>query len=379
MMVANVAKILNDQSVRVASVQKVKISKVNVSRANSASANRVQNCRLTMLRLILLSQKRKNSFSRFEFADDIMHALQDLSLDIALRFRQKLCRQLYRAKNAFGKAQTGTGKTAAFLLQMFTKFLNEPLTEQRRRGTPRGLILAPTRELAIQIKKDADALAKYTRLRTVAVYGGMDYNKQQRFLERYVDLVVATPGRLLDFQSNRVVDLRKVEVLVIDEADRMLDMGFIPDVRKIVYATPHKERRQTLLFSATLDEDVTRLAASWMNDPIQVEIEPESVATATVEQKVYICTDDQKFTMLYNTLKRDDMKQCIIFTNRRDQAERLSDQLRNYGIDTFMLSGSVPQKRRLRILKISRRAENRFWLQLMLLVAGFTLTQFRTL
>ncbi len=300
---------------------------------------------------IVEPEEGKTRFHDLGLPDDIMHALQDLEFKYCTPIQAETLPSTLQGKDAFGKAQTGTGKTAAFLLQMFTKFLNEPLTEQRRRGTPRGLILAPTRELAIQIKKDADSLAKYTRLRTVAVYGGMDYNKQQKFLERYVDLVVATPGRLLDFQRNKVVDLRKVEVLVIDEADRMLDMGFIPDVKKIVYATPHKERRQTLLFSATLNEDVTRLAASWMTDPIQVEIAPESVATATVDQKVFVCTDDQKFTMLYNTLKRDDMNQCIIFTNRRDQAERLSDQLRNYGIDTFMLSGSVPQKRRLRILE----------------------------
>lgn len=296
-------------------------------------------------------QEGKVRFHDLGLPDRIMQALQDMKFDYCTPIQAETLPATLKGKDLFGKAQTGTGKTAAFLIQMFTKFLNEPLAEQRRKGTPRGLILAPTRELAMQIKKDADALAKFSGLRTVAVYGGMDYAKQQQYLDRYVDLVVATPGRLIDFQRNKVVDLRKVEVLVIDEADRMLDMGFIPDVRRIVFATPHKERRQTLLFSATLDEPVTRLASSWMVDPMKVEIEPESLVTDTVDQKVYVCTDDQKFKMLFNTLQSEDMKQCIIFTNRRDQAERLSDQLRNYGIDSSMLSGAVNQKKRVRILE----------------------------
>lgn len=297
-------------------------------------------------------QEGKTRFADLNLPDRILHALADMKFQYCTPIQEQILPHTLKGKDAFGKAQTGTGKTAAFLIQIFTKFLNEPLDEEkRRRGMPRALILAPTRELAIQIAKDAEQIAKYTDIRTVAVYGGMDYAKQQRYLDDYVDLVVATPGRLIDFSRNKVVDLRNVEVLVIDEADRMLDMGFIPDVKRIVFSTPHKERRHTLLFSATLDEPVMRLANSWMVDPVRIEIEPDQVATDTVDQKVYIVTDDQKFQILYNLLDGGNARQSIIFTNRRDQAEALSERLRRYGIECEMLSGAVSQKARLRILE----------------------------
>jgi ATP-dependent RNA helicase RhlB len=217
---------------------------------------------------------------------------------------------------------------------------------------PRALIIAPTRELAIQIGKDADGLNKFTGLRTVVLFGGMDFTKQQRQLdEGLVDIIVATPGRLLDFENRKVVNLRFTEIMVIDEADRMLDMGFIPDVRRIIYKTPPKEKRQTVLFSATLTDDVMRLAAAWMIDPERIDVEPDQVATETVDQKVFIVTDDQKFQLLYNIIKTDKPERIIIFTNRRDQAERLSDDLARYGHRNEMLSGAVNQNRRTRILE----------------------------
>ena len=152
---------------------------------------------------------------------------------------------------------------------------------------------------AIQIGKDADGLNRFTGLRTVVLFGGMDFTKQQRLIdEGLVDIIVATPGRLLDFENRKVVNLRFTEIMVIDEADRMLDMGFIPDVRRIIYKTPPKEKRQTVLFSATLTDDVMRLASSWMIEPERIDVEPEQVATDTVEQKVFIVTDDQKFQLL---------------------------------------------------------------------------------
>ena len=204
----------------------------------------------------------------------------------------------------------------------------------------------------MQIKKDSDGLNRFTGLRTVVLYGGMDYNKQQRELEDGpVDIVVATPGRLLDFESKNVCRLRYVEIMVIDEADRMLDMGFIPDVRRIIYKTPPKEKRQTVLFSATLTDEVMRLASAWMIDPERVDIEPEQVAVDTVDQKVFIVTDDQKFQMLFNIIKHDQPERIIIFTNRRDQAERLSEDLDRYGHKCEMLSGAVTQKKRMRILE----------------------------
>jgi ATP-dependent RNA helicase RhlB len=256
-----------------------------------------------------------------------------------------------KGKDMAGRAQTGTGKTAAFLISIINHCLNNPLPKQGV-GCPRALIIAPTRELAMQIKNDADGLNQYTGLRSIVLYGGMDYNKQQRDLEEGpVDIVVATPGRLLDFENKNVVRLRFVEVMVIDEADRMLDMGFIPDVRRIIYKTPPKEKRQTVLFSATLSDEVMRLAAAWMIDPERIDIEPEQVAVDTVDQKVFVVTDDQKFQLLFNIIKHDEPERIIIFTNRRDQAERLSEDLSRYGHKCEMLSGAVTQKKRMRILE----------------------------
>ena len=203
----------------------------------------------------------------------------------------------------------------------------------------------------MQIRDDAEKLSKYTPFKTIAIYGGIDYDKQRRMLEEPVDIIVATPGRLIDFASQNVINLREVEVLVIDEADRMLDMGFIPDVRKIVYKTPPKENRQTLLFSATLDDEVMRLASAWMVDPGKIEIAQDNASTKLIDQQVYIVTDDQKFPLLYNILKKEVVEgTALIFTNRRDQAERLCDALYRYGIDSEMLSGAVAQNKRQRIL-----------------------------
>ncbi|MBT7067881.1 MAG: DEAD/DEAH box helicase, partial [Verrucomicrobia bacterium] len=252
-----------------------------------------------------------------------------------------------------------TGKTAAFLLTIMADFLSNPIEGEREGGTPRALVIAPTRELVIQIAKDATALGKYSGIRCVAVYGGMDYDKQRRELDGGVDIIAATPGRLLDYVSKRVINLRSIEMLVIDEADRMLDMGFIPDVRRIIGQTPRKEQRRTMLFSATLTDDVKRLATQWMSDPVEVEIEPEQVTTDTVEQIVYSVTTRDKFPLLMNLLKDPAFKRVLIFGNRRDRTKRLCDRLRRERISADLLSGAVEQRRRLNILEDFREGRTR--------------------
>ncbi|MFA6174601.1 MAG: DEAD/DEAH box helicase [Kiritimatiellales bacterium] len=292
----------------------------------------------------------KSRFQDMNLPDAVLHAIADLGFQYCTPIQAEILPLTLAGKDMAGKAQTGTGKTAAFLLGILTRFIKNR-QEAPKSGTPRALILAPTRELAMQIRDDAEKLSKYTPFHTVAIYGGIDYDKQRRMLEEPVDIIVATPGRLIDFANQGVINLREVEVLVIDEADRMLDMGFIPDVRKIVYKTPPKENRQTLLFSATLDDEVMRLASAWMVDPGKIEIEPDHNATELIDQQVYLVTDDQKFALLYNILKKEaGESSALIFTNRRDQAERLSDALYRYGIDSEMLSGAVAQNKRQRIL-----------------------------
>ena len=296
-------------------------------------------------------QEGKIRFHDLGLHPTLMRSIHALGWKYCTPIQGEILPGTLKGKDMAGRAQTGTGKTAAFLISIINHCLNNPLAKQGT-ANPRALIIAPTRELAMQIAEDSRGINRYTGLRTVVLYGGMDYNKQQRELEEGpVDIVVATPGRLLDFESKNVVNLRFVEIMVIDEADRMLDMGFIPDVRRIIYKTPPKEKRQTVLFSATLSDEVMRLAAAWMIDPERIDIEPEQVAVDSVEQKVFIVTDDQKFQLLYNIIRHDKPERIIIFTNRRDQAERLSEDLDRYGHKCEMLSGAVTQKKRMRILE----------------------------
>ena len=295
-------------------------------------------------------EEGKTRFHDIDLPEDIMHAIDDLNFKYCTPIQAEILPLTLEGKDMAGKAQTGTGKTAAFLLGIFTQFFRNAKGRPAL-GKPKALILAPTRELAMQIRDDAEKLGKYTPCRTVAVYGGIDYDKQRRLFDDPVDIVVATPGRLIDFVQQNVINLQEIEVLVIDEADRMLDMGFIPDVRRIVYKTPPKEKRQTLLFSATLDDEVMRLASAWMTDPGKIEIEPDHTATELIDQRVYLVTDKEKFPLLYNILKNEVKdSSALIFTNRRDQTERLADALYRYGIDCEILSGAVAQNKRQRIL-----------------------------
>jgi ATP-dependent RNA helicase RhlB len=282
----------------------------------------------------------------------VFHAIRDLGFEYCTPIQAKIFPSSLFGKDASGRAQTGTGKTAAFLITVITRMLNNPIRDRRKPGTPRILILAPTRELVLQISEEARQLSKYTDLQTISVFGGMDYKKQRKQLSADpVDIVVATPGRLLDFQRRRDITLKKIEVLIIDEADRMLDMGFIPDVRKIIYSTPAKDKRQTLLFSATLTGEITRLASQWTRNSVTVEIEPEQIAVETVDQVVYIVTTIDKFALLFNIIQRQNLKRVLIFCNRRDEVRRLEKMLTRHGINCSTLSGDIPQNKRIRRLE----------------------------
>lgn len=298
----------------------------------------------------------KKRFVDFGLPSEILHAVSDLGFEYCTPIQAQSLEFSLAGKNVAGRAQTGTGKTAAFLIAVLTRYLTTPEKRNLQPGTPRALILAPTRELVIQICKDAEALGKYCgNVRSLAVYGGMDYDRQRRELEEApVDLLVATPGRLKDYMRNHIVDLRQVDTLVIDEADRMLDMGFIPDVRAIVNRLPDRDHRCTMLYSATLNETVMNLAAMWMRDPVRVEIESESLATDTVRQIVYIARSEEKFKLLYNHLAHNPDARTIIFCNRKFSTERIAENLRRRGIPCEVLSGDVNQVKRLKILEAFR-------------------------
>ena len=292
----------------------------------------------------------KHRFHDFDLPPELMRAIQALGFSYCTPIQAEILPSTLAGHDAFGKAQTGTGKSAAFLITIITRLLRD--REDQPKAQPRALVLAPTRELAIQIHQDAEGLARFSGLNCAAIFGGVDYDKQRRiFEEGPVDLLIATPGRLLDFARQKVVSLKEVEVLVIDEADRLLDMGFIPDVRRIIQQTPEKGKRQTLFFSATLTSYISNLADQWTSKPVTVEIEPEQVASDNVEQLVYLATSEEKFTILYNLVVGKNLDRVIVFCNRRDVTRRLRDRLYRYEISCAMLSGEVGQQQRMNTLE----------------------------
>lgn len=293
----------------------------------------------------------KTRFHDFNLDERIMHGIYDLGFQYASPIQAESLPLTLAGHDLIGKAQTGTGKTAAFLITVLQKLLKTQ-PEERFASEPRALIIAPTRELAMQIAQDAEGLSKYSSLNIVTVLGGVDYDKQRDQLSnQIVDIVVATPGRLLDFLQQKTVYLDQVEMLVIDEADRMLDMGFIPDLKRIIRNTPEKAMRQTQLFSATYPYDVVALSESWTHKPRQVEIEPASVATDTVDQKFYSLQELEKDRILVDLLNQDSVGKAIIFANRRDTSRDLADRLNKLGVKAMLLSGEVAQQKRVKTLE----------------------------
>ena len=293
----------------------------------------------------------KTRFLDFDLPQEIMHAIADLNFQYCTPVQAETLPRSLAGEDVSAQAQTGTGKTAAFLITLFNHLHRKPI-EDRPKGTPRALILAPTRELAMQIEKDAQLLGKYSSVNVLCLVGGIDYNKQQQELKHsVVDIVVATPGRLIDFKKQKLLDLGRTEILVIDEADRMLDMGFIPAVRSIVLSTPQKSQRQTMFFTATMNSEVKRLAESWTRQAIEVTIQPDTVAVASVEQITYITTKEEKFNLLYNLMMQKHLERVLVFVNRRDVGRDLKERLETYGISCTLLSGDVEQRQRMKRLE----------------------------
>lgn len=297
----------------------------------------------------VVPQEGKSRFHDFMIPLKVMRAIADQNYQYCTPIQEKALGDVLAGADLVGKANTGTGKTAVFLVAILSRLLGG---EKAGKGVVRSLVLAPTRELVIQIAKDARALAEYCNMTVRTAYGGVDYQKQQDMLEhRRCDLLVATPGRLLDFAGKGIVELNRCEILVLDEADRMLDMGFIPDVRRIVGRLPGRKERQTMLFSATVPEDVKRLASQWCIKPKIVEAEPEQVAVETVEQVIYLTTVEEKYVILYNLIQANPDDRVIVFANMKSEAKRLADRLQRNDIDCVLLSGDVAQEKRMKRLE----------------------------
>ncbi len=295
----------------------------------------------------------KKRFHDFNLPDVLMHAIADQGFEYCTPIQAETIEPALAGKDIIGKAQTGTGKTAAFLVGIITDLLDFPLEGERKLAEPRALIIAPTRELAMQIASDAENLSRFARLNVVTLVGGMDYDRQRKELARGpVDILVATPGRLIDFVRGKEVDLFHVEVLVLDEADRMLSMGFIPDVRTIIRQTPRKgPERQTLLYSATFTEDILRLAEQWTVDPVRIEIESEHKTTDNVAQKVFLVSSNEKYNLLRNYLRVNNIDRAIVFCNRRHETRSLAERLRKDGMRAALMSGEIPQNKRVKTLE----------------------------
>ena len=267
--------------------------------------------------------------------------IQALTLPLALAGR-----------DVAGQAQTGTGKTLAFLVAVIDRLLKRPALADRKPEDPRALILAPTRELAIQIHKDAVKFASDLGLKFALVYGGVDYDKQRALLQAGADVIIATPGRLIDYvKQHRVVSLHACEMCVLDEADRMFDLGFIKDIRFLLRRMPERGTRQTLLFSATLSHRVLELAYEHMNEPEKLVVEAETITAARVRQKLYYPADDEKIPLLLGLLSRSEGARTMVFVNTKAFVERVARALDRAGYRVGVLSGDVPQKKRESLLK----------------------------
>lgn len=292
------------------------------------------------------------SFGSLDLTPSLMRGIEGLGFEKCSPIQAQILPHTLEGHDAIGKAQTGTGKTAAFLITLFNDLLNNPIEGERYLAEPRAVILAPTRELVMQIADDARQLGKYTGLSTVTLIGGADYAKQlAKVNDRVTDIVVATPGRLIDFIQRGDMYLDRVESLVLDEADRMLDMGFIPQVKRIVRSTPRKEDRQTLLFSATFSQEIMNLAQQWTFDPITVEIEPERVATENVDQRVYLLESRDRLNVLKRILATPEATSVIVFANRRDVVRKVHERLQKQGLDCGILSGEIAQVKRTKTLE----------------------------
>lgn len=258
---------------------------------------------------------------------------------------------LMAGRDVAGQAQTGTGKTAAFLLALFNRLLRNPGPKRSQLSSPRAVVLAPTRELAQQIERDAQLLGAATGLSMMVVYGGAAYKSQRERLSRGTDLLIGTPGRLLDYYRQGVFTLAAVEAIVIDEADRMYDLGFIRDIRYVMRRLPPRHKRLSMLFSATLGYLVLELATTHLNDPEIVRIEPDKKVVDEVEQWLYYPSSDEKAPLLAALLSSEGTERSMVFVNTRREADRLSRWLDGAGISAQAISGDVPQSKRMRMLK----------------------------
>jgi len=290
-------------------------------------------------------------FNTLDLPDTLLRAIAEAGYKYCTPIQAQSLPLALSGHDIVGQAQTGTGKTAAFLIATYAKILREPPQTNREKTQPVAIILAPTRELANQIHKDAEIIGKYTSLKLGLVFGGTGYESQRKQLEQGVDILIGTPGRIIDYFKQRIFNLKAIQVMVLDEADRMFDLGFISDVRFLLRRMPDPTRRLNLLYSATLSYRVTELAYEHMNNPTQVVVESEQVTAENVSEVMYFPAKEEKIPLLLGLLKLHEVTRTLVFVNTKRVAEQLMGYLVANDYDAGVLSGDVPQKKRSSLLK----------------------------
>ncbi|WP_456417188.1 ATP-dependent RNA helicase RhlB [Thiolapillus sp.] len=290
-------------------------------------------------------------FDSFDLSDAILAGVKDAGFVYCTPIQAATLPPALAGQDVAGQAQTGTGKTAAFLLAALHRLEQHPPSEKRRPNQPRALMVAPTRELAIQIEKDARVLAGHTGQTVQVVYGGTGYESQRNAVREGVDILIGTPGRLIDYFKQKVYDLKEIQVVVLDEADRMFDLGFIKDIRFLLRRCPPPDKRLGMLFSATLSFRVKELAYEHMNNPKTIEVEPDKVTAERIEEQGFMTANDEKIPLLIGLLRQWKDARTIVFVNTKRAADEVWGFLQGNGIETAVLSGDVPQKKRMSLLK----------------------------
>ncbi len=288
------------------------------------------------------------NFSELDLPYEVRQGIELAGFTACTPVQEAVLPRAIRGEDIAAQAQTGTGKTAAFLISLFTRMIKNPVCDCE--GSPQALIVAPTRELADQIFHEAERLGKFTGYRFLAVYGGVDYQKQMDTLRKGVDVLIGTPGRLIDYYKQHVYSLKKTRYLIIDEADRMFDMGFIDDLRYIIRKMPPFAKRQSMLFSATLSYRVMELAYEHMNLPEKISITPEKITVEQVEQVLYHVGKHEKMSLLLGLLRQETPGRALIFVNTRRAADMVVERLNRNGWKVAAITGDIIQKKRLRIL-----------------------------
>ncbi len=292
----------------------------------------------------------KQKFAEFSLQENVLKALSENGFEYCTPIQALSLPILLQQKDIAGQAQTGTGKTLAFLVATFNHLLTTAEPEGRQTNQPRAIIMAPTRELAIQIAKDATLLSKHTKLKVGIVYGGEGYDAQMKVLEKGVDILIGTTGRIIDYVRQGVINLSSIQAVVLDEADRMFDLGFIKDIRFLFRRMPNAKDRLNMLFSATLSMKVQELAYDHMNDPEKVEIAPEEKTSKNIKEELFYPSMEDKMRLLQTLIEEDWPDKAIVFANTKHMCEKLWAALEGDGHRVGLLTGDVPQKKRLRIL-----------------------------